>query len=599
MTAYHFPSEFVAELRDCADIVEVVGDYVALVKSGANHKGCCPFHREKTPSFMVHREKRIFHCFGCGVGGDVITFLMKVEQLSYPEAVERLARRCGMDLSPYERGGGAVDSGDRHVSRRQELSAVVARANQFYCRQLERELDGRVGEYLDRRGISHEVARKFGLGYAPPGWDTLRRAIKSARDLDNAVAAGLLVQKDSGRLYDRFRDRLLFPIRDAAGTVVGFGGRIIGDGEPKYLNSSDSPLFQKRRLLYDLAHAKHAIAREQLAIVVEGYMDALTLYAHGIDNVVATLGTALTGDHLRVLGRYGRQAAVFFDNDEAGLRAAFRSLPTFLEAGVMPEVISLPEGVKDPDQLVRERGIEALSSCLRQRISLLDRYVAVREAENRGASVGRRRELLREVVDVVARIPDQVLAGLALRGVAERFGVSEEMVTGLFRRARRRPRSAAGRQPEVPTTEAGNDWTSLTELDPEEYYVMLVLRHPGMPVVDEELRSLLGQKLPRRLLELYAEVDGDREALLPRLAAEDHDHGAELQALYTRLELFPAPESGAAIDRELADCRLLLERRHLRREVEEINRRIRSCADEDDLTGLLRRKMEMVQRHRR
>ncbi|MCD6292509.1 MAG: DNA primase [Deltaproteobacteria bacterium] len=309
MTSYSFPPEFVSDLRSRIDIVELVGDYVALTKAGVNYKGLCPFHGEKTPSFTVHQGKAIFHCFGCGAGGDAISFLKRIENLSYPETLIRLATRAGIDIAPYERRQGSVAAQARARSERENLERAVACAQNFFVSRLQSNLQGGVGCYLEKRGINPAQAKAFGLGFAPDSWSSLKNELGRQRiDEKVAVAAGLLVQKEgSNRRYDRFRDRLIFPIRDVSGTVIGFGGRSLGDGEPKYLNSPESPIFNKRRLLYDLHHARPAIAKTGSAFLVEGYMDALSLYLRGVDNVIATLGTALSEENVVAVKRYTKK----------------------------------------------------------------------------------------------------------------------------------------------------------------------------------------------------------------------------------------------------------------------------------------------------
>ena len=593
MTSYYFPPEFVAELRERVDVVEVVGDYVSLVKSGANFKGLCPFHGEKTPSFMVHRGKGIYHCFGCGVGGDAISFLRRIENLSYPEAILRLAIRCGLDVAPYEQRGHDAASAEERQSLKKQLGAVLERAHEFFRRQLQRHLDGRVGKYLEERGISTAVAERFELGYAPDGWDHLVKAIKKPADLDIAVQAGLIVKKDNGKIYDRFRDRLLFPIREVTGRVVGFGGRTLSGAEPKYLNSSESPLFQKRRLLYDLYHAKRAIGEQKTAFMVEGYMDALSLYARGVDNVVATLGTALSVEHLSLVKRYGDRVAVFFDNDQAGLAAAFRALPIFLGAGVFPSLVLLPSGVKDPDQLARQFSAPQLQEKLQDQVDLFDYYLAEQEKKARGRSYGERLAVLREIVQLVSVVPEPSLAGMALRTVADRLHLAEEVVLEVFGRQRHQGRF---RKKDDSRSVPDDDARTLM-VDPEDLVLGILSRHPGLLQGFDPEKACFDQPLsPVFVEQLLASVNAAAD---PAAALASHPRRDELLTLYSRLAMMTLPEDEPEAAQALADCLKKLKIRHLRRQEQDIDAEISACTDTSLMTDLLRRKMDIVSQYKK
>lgn len=593
MTSYYFPPEFVADLRARVDVVEVVGDYVSLVKSGANFKGLCPFHGEKTPSFMVHRGKGIYHCFGCGVGGDAISFIRKIENLTYPEAILRLAIRYGLDVAPYEqRGQNAGDAAERQ-SLKKQLGAVLERAHEFFRRQLQRNLGGKAGKYLDERGISTAVAEQFELGYAPDGWDNLVKAIKNQADLDIAVQAGLIVKKDNGKIYDRFRDRLLFPIREVTGRVVGFGGRTLSGAEPKYLNSPESPLFQKRRLLYDLYHAKRAIGEQNAVFMVEGYMDALSLYARGIDNVVATLGTALSEDHLKLVKRYGDRVAVFFDNDQAGLAAAFRSLPIFLGAGIFPALVLLPAGIKDPDQLARQFPAQELQEKLQDQVGLFDYYLAEQEKKARGRGYGERLAVLEDIVSLVAMVPESGMAGMALRTVADRLHLAEEVVLEVFGRVRHKGRSR--KKDESQNSLAANAQTLI--VDPEAMVLGIFSRYPRLLQTFDVEEACFEQPLSPIFVEqlkLSARSTADLTGVLA-----SHPQGDELLTLYSRLVLMNIPEGELEAEQALDDCLKKLKIRHFRRQEQELDSMITNCSDAAAMADLLRRKMDIVSQYKK
>ncbi len=593
MTSYYFPPEFVAELRERVDVVEVVGDYVSLVKSGANFKGLCPFHGEKTPSFMVHRGKGIYHCFGCGVGGDAISFIRKVENLTYPEAILRLAIRCGLDVTPYEQRGQNAEDAQERQSLKKQLGVVLERAHEFFRRQLQRNLSGMVGKYLDERGISTTVAEQFELGYAPDGWDNLVKAIKKPADLDIAVQAGLIVKKDNGKIYDRFRDRLLFPIREVTGKVVGFGGRTLSGAEPKYLNSSESPLFHKRRLLYDLYHAKRAIGEQNEVFMVEGYMDALSLYAQGIDNVVATLGTALSEDHLKLVKRYGDRVAVFFDNDKAGLAAAFRSLPIFLGAGVFPALVLLPSGVKDPDQLARQFPAQELREKLQDQVDLFDYYLAEQEKKARGRGYTERLAVLQEIVSLVAVVPESGMAGMALRTVADRLHLAEEVVLEVFGRVRHK--GSFRKKDESQDLPAANVQT--LSVDPEDMVLGILSRYSRLLQTFDLGNACFEQPISPIFVE-QLKLGGNSTVDLTGVFGS-HPQRDELLTLYSRLVLMNLPEEERDAEQALADCLKKLKIRYFRRQEQEIDSKIMDCQDTAAMADLLRRKMDIVNQYKK
>jgi DNA primase len=359
--AGRIPRQFIDDLLARVDIVDVVDEYVPLKKGGKDHKACCPFHNEKTPSFTVSADKQFYHCFGCGAHGSAIGFLMEYAHMDFVEAVEDLASRAGLDV-PREAG-----SEERGESL-QPVYEILARANAYFQQQLRQHPDaGQVVDYLRSRGLSGEIAAAFGLGVAPAGWDNLLNAIGRS-DADRALMsrAGLLVEKDGGGFYDRFRGRITFPILDRRGRTVGFGARVLGDETPKYLNSPETAVYHKGRQLYGLYQARKATGRPERLIVVEGYMDVVALAQHGIRNAVATLGTAATEAHLEQLFRTSQDIVFCFDGDDAGRRAAWRALETTLPAmhdGRQAFFMFLPEG-QDPDSLVRARGAAAFESAV-------------------------------------------------------------------------------------------------------------------------------------------------------------------------------------------------------------------------------------------
>lgn len=361
--AGRIPEHFIQDLLARTDLVALIDSRVALKKTGRNYSACCPFHQEKTPSFTVAPDKQFYYCFGCGASGNAVGFLMEYDHLSFPEAVEQLATRAGMEV-PREGGGDARKEKARR-DRLQTLFDLLARAERFYRQQLKHAPERQKAvNYLKGRGLTGQIAARYGLGFAPPGYDNLSQGLSLDNEgIEQALTAGLLVRKeDSGRTYDKFRDRIQFPIRDSRGRTIGFGGRVLGDGKPKYLNSPETPVFHKGKELYGLWEWRQSRDKTDRLYVVEGYMDVIALAQHGVPNAVATLGTATSEDHCHTLFRQVNEVVFCFDGDNAGRRAAWRALESalpVLDDGKQARFLFLPEG-EDPDTLVRAQGPEAL-----------------------------------------------------------------------------------------------------------------------------------------------------------------------------------------------------------------------------------------------
>ncbi|MED5389134.1 MAG: DNA primase [Pseudomonadota bacterium] len=370
------PENFIQDLLARTDLVELIDSRVPLKKTGRNYSACCPFHQEKTPSFTVAPDKQFYYCFGCGASGNAVGFLMEYEHQSFPEAVKQLASRAGMEV-PESRPETAADR--QKKDRLQSLYDLLSRAEKFYGQQLRQAPERQKAvNYLKGRGLSGEIAKRFGIGFAPPGYDNLISGLSlTEAGLEQALTAGLLVRRDdTGRTYDKFRDRIIFPIRDSRGRTIGFGGRVLGDGKPKYLNSPETPVFHKGQELYGLWEWRQSRDRSDRLYVVEGYMDVIALAQHGVPNVVATLGTATTEDHARKLFRQVNEVVLCFDGDQAGVRAAWRALESLLPAlddGKQVRFLFLPDG-EDPDTLVRQQGPEALRA-LTEKADALSTYL--------------------------------------------------------------------------------------------------------------------------------------------------------------------------------------------------------------------------------
>ncbi len=424
-----FRTEGLDELRRRIDITAVVGQTVALRRQGTRLVGLCPFHGEKSPSFSVSPERGLFYCFGCHAGGDAIDFVMRRDSLSFREAAELLAQEFGVQL-PLESGGEGEAA--QRQERRSRLLKALEDANALFAAFLLEEPGEGARHYLAGRGLHAPDARRFELGYAPGGGELLSR-LKAPQDV--LIEAGLAVRHESGRVYERFRDRVTFAIRDRAGRVVGFGGRTLGDGQPKYLNSPETPLFHKGSILYAWPWAQAAIREERAVTLCEGYMDAIALHRGGFTATVATLGTALTEEHARLIGRASRRAYLAFDTDGAGKAAVRRSMAPLLAQGLEVLVVAPPEG-KDPDELLRSRGPETWRDALTKAQPLTSWLFSAAAAEHGADTPAAKARITEEVFAALRAIPSPLVRDEELRRLALRLEVREEALRAEFQRAR-------------------------------------------------------------------------------------------------------------------------------------------------------------------
>lgn len=424
--------EIIKQVKERTDIAEVVSGYVTLTKTGQNLKGLCPFHNEKTPSFTVSSSRQMFHCFGCGEGGDVFTFLMKRENLGFTESVQELGRRAGVPIQVSV--GGQVSEDE---VRRERIRAINEKAAAWFRRNL---FDAQVGkdaqQYLTSRGISLETAQTFGMGLALPSWDGLLRSMgREGFTPVELASAGLAVQKDQGgsqrrdeaSYYDRFRGRIMFPIHDLRRRVTAFGGRVLGEGMPKYLNSPDTPVFRKGSALYGLERAREASAQARSLVIVEGYFDAVAFHQAGITNVVATLGTALTADHVQLLRRFASKVVLLFDPDPAGVRASVRTLDLFQGSGVAVRVVSVPEG-EDPDTFIRKEGAEAFFHLQATAPSLVEFAVNQSLKEAGSDVIEERIRSVDDILRILQKTENRIEKEECLRLVAERLGINQQVL---------------------------------------------------------------------------------------------------------------------------------------------------------------------------
>jgi DNA primase len=501
-----FGQDKIEEVRSRADIVEIVGAQVRLKRAGRNFVGLCPFHNEKTPSFSVNAERGFFHCFGCGAGGSVFDFIMRVEGLTFAETLESLARRYGIVL-PEPTGNSGPPPGERDA-----LALVNQTAAEFFEHVLWKTDEGAVArEYLKTRGIADETARAFMLGYAPARPANFTSVIAKRGMIEAAVKAGLVKRYDDRAPYDMFRARLMFPIRDGLGRVIGFSGRVLDQSLPKYINSTDSPIYSKARALYGIYEARQTIAKGDRAILVEGNIDVIALWQAGFKETVAPLGTALTVDQLRLLARYSRNIFACFDGDTAGRKASLRALEIFLGAGLLGRGVFIPPDA-DPDTLVRERGAQAFSELIDKAELLVDYFLRV-QAEAAGASLSGRARAAERVAEILRMIANPFEFDLLARKAADLLGVSEE----LLRKEAQKGRGAnqATRSSDATPVRSARPTTSGDAVAQAEIgLVAIALSYP-------ELRSeIAAQMTPESRTDFDAQALSDAMGIAP---AEFHD----------------------------------------------------------------------------
>ena len=562
------PQQFIDELLERVDIVDVIDARVGLRKAGKDYTALCPFHQEKSPSFSVSQERQFYYCFGCGAGGNAIGFLMEYEHLDFPVAVEKLAALAGVEV-PRE----GVTS--RITTRQAELASCIKAAADWFHGQLRRHPQApQARRYLEKRGISAETIERFGIGFAPPGWQNLLEALGTSEvERQLLLEAGLLSSRDEGGHYDRFRGRIMFPIRNNRGTCVAFGGRVLGDEKPKYLNSPETTLFHKGQELYGLFEARQASRQLDGILVVEGYMDVVMLAQHGVVNVVGTLGTAVTPAHLQRLYRHTSRIVFCFDGDEAGRRAAARALDialAFMVDSRQAAFLFLPEG-EDPDSLVRRIGGDGFRARLNDAIPLssylfshLGNGLDLETMDGRAA-------FSKAVLPAIKRIPGTVFRELMRNTLAQRIGITAEKLRddgdtagaptrepvepdeageAAHRGSRRTPRPLPARQAPRPIHSAIRlllHDPALVMHVPADDHLALLVDEENLPLLRQLVQRLRGEPRPSLGTLLGHWYDTPEGELLARLASE-------------------GPVPGADVDTEFQDVMAYLQQRIERRE---------------------------------
>jgi DNA primase len=568
-------TRFVDEVRQAADLVSLVSTHVSLRRSGVKLKGLCPFHQEKTPSFYVDEAKQLFYCFGCGKGGDAFKFLMMQEKVEFAEAARLLGERFG--IRPPERDSAGAAARDR-------LCAALTAAQEFYHERLfDRATGAAARAYLKTRGVTGETARRLGLGYAPAGWETLRSALMAQGFAETVlIDAGLLVRRQTGGAYDRFRNRILFPIRNVSGRCLAFGGRALGEEEPKYLNSPETGAYRKGEHLYGLELTGQAVRAQGAAVLVEGYMDFLSVFQAGIANVVATLGTAFTESQAMLLRRYSSSLVLGFDSDRAGITAAGRTLEKLLPLGFAVRFMELPDG-HDPDSFLREAGAAALQERLEKARGWFE-VVLERELDGKDArSIGDRIAVVESLGPLVLKTPNRLERAAHVALLAQRLGVDEAILWSELRRGARR---------EPGTERASRLERTTPDQSPAEYrLVRLLLEQPAWQqrLVPRLQESDFTDLRLRHIVNLLAEgvKGGQCRGTGDVLQALGDDSARELLA---RFAVEAAP---AACEEEAEACTQALERRRLQHERRRVQVEMESEKDPVRIGALMQRKIRL------
>src|SRR5882672_1135379 len=572
---------FAEKVKQQADIVRVIGEYVPLKKAGQNFRGLCPFHAEKTPSFNVHPTKQIYHCFGCGVGGDVFKFVMEMEKCAFPEAIRIVAEKCGISIprpkerSPEER---------KENQQRTVLVEMHREAQTFFVRQLEGTLEGKAARaYLEDRGLDRDTIARFGIGYAPSGGDLLLRHLRGKYPEKTMVESGLVSRDQSGRHFDRFRRRITFPIANESAKIVAFGARALGDEQPKYLNSPETSIYSKSNVLYHLDRAKDALRRSDFAVLVEGYMDAIAVARAGISNVVASCGTSLAEPQIKLHGRFTKRVIVNYDPDTAGQAATERSIAILLEQDFEVRVLALP-GKADPDKFIREQGADAYIKLIKESPPYVDYLIARARQMDMTTAEGKLRAV-NFLLPYVQKIPNRILRSEWATRIAQQLRLDEPVLRAALSKAASERRSEVKTQP--------------------------------------ELVGRAAKPVERRLIRMLAEAEGFRHELAHRLQNARLYHGLETEKIFAALVIaslagqpLQATEVAAVLEErdrrllfeilfeetneptweEALSCIEALQNRQAERELAEVQRSIEASPSAPEMRGLLEKKQELMRR---
>jgi DNA primase len=577
---------FAERVKQQADIVRVVGEYVRLKKTGKDFSGLCPFHQEKTPSFTVSSLKQIFYCFGCGKGGDVFNFVMDMEKSAFPEAVRTVAEKCGIAIPrPRERS-------PEERQENQQRSAIVEmhrEAQTFFVKQISGTLEGKAARaYLEDRGLDKDAIERFGIGYAPSAGDALARVLKQKYSEKLLAESGLVSRgEQGGRLFDRFRRRITFPIANDSGKIVAFGARALGDDQPKYLNSPETPIYSKSNVLYHMDRAKEALRRSDFAVLVEGYMDAIAVARAGISNVVASCGTSLAEPQIKLLSRFTKRVIINYDPDNAGQLAAERSVSLLLEQDFEVRVLALPpvgDKKADPDLFIREKGAEEYTKLLKGAPPYVDYLIARARKMDLTTGEGKRRAV-NFLLPYVQKIPNTILRSEWATRIAQQLHLDEPVLRAALSKAATQRHSELKIQPEL-------------------------VGRSAKPV-------------ERRLIRMLAEAEGFRRELAQRLQAAQLYRGLETEKVFAALivasladEPLQTTEVAAQLEErdrrmlfeilfeeaseptweEAVSCVEALQHRQAERELADVQRSIEANPPVTEMRGLLEKKQDLMRR---
>jgi DNA primase len=569
-----FSKEKIAEIKEASNIREVISDYVPLKKAGKNYQGLCPFHSEKTPSFIISEERQIFHCFGCGAGGDVFHFLMKIDNISFPEAVREVAKIYGIPLPERE----LAPQESKELSFREKLFEVNELVTNYYHVFLKEKKETAGWNYLKKRGISPEIIDEYRLGYAgTSGKELLTYLKKKGIPLNLGEKVGLTVPKKGGGYYDFFRNRIIFPIIDQSSKVIGFGGRVLDETLPKYLNSPDSPIYNKSQSMYGLNIAKNFIRKENLALVVEGYFDLLALAQCGIKDVVATLGTALTQGpsnapgHIKILTRYTKNIIIIFDGDKAGINAMRRSLPPFLEEGISPRVLILPSGM-DPDKYIRKVKGRGFREDLKQTIPMVDFFIEEAIKAHPRFSIEGKLTIVNEIIPILKKLKNDIERDYYIEKVSGRLEIKEERIGTLVKKSKKRAET------EIMKTEKNFINRNVAE---RLIVQLMLLKDQTVARIKESsiIKDFTNRELQRLgdyLLEIY-----HNQGKIDPLKVMDLVKDENLRCLLSKLVL---TEESSIIDapRTLEDCIRKIRLNKIQKEIERINSEMKIVQEKRD-----------------
>ncbi len=565
------PSQIIEEIRSRCDIVEVIGSYLPLKQRGGSYYAICPFHNEKTPSFAVNPAKQIFHCFGCGVGGDVFSFVARHQDLSFYEAIKVLADRCGVGLSHKQQSSQEL----HRLKEREQFFAINKLAANYYQQLLNDQPGAAAREYLAHRGVSNQCIEKFGLGYAPAGWNHLLKHMANQGVVtQKLLQVGLIISRSKGEgFYDRFRQRLMFPIYNTQGKVIGFGGRALDDEQqPKYLNSPDTPLYHKGEGFYGLNWALEDIGKNGSAIIVEGYLDLITAHQYGFTNVVATLGTAITQAQVRQLRQLAKEVVIFFDSDSAGISAAARSWTLFLESGLRVRVATL-EAEGDPDSYLRTFGVAAFEECIEKAINLLDFVIDQSIAQSNLNNIEGKIACLNKILPVLASINNRVERTSYLKQLAERLNIEG----GILLQELRKVVESGRRKLDKPLSVSDGSLGSASQLA-EKMLIQLMICYPSTrqralsELEANDFNSAVYAAIFKAVQATQPDVEEvDITALMSKLQAEAAKAFVSLVAMES--EHFENPDQVAA------DCVQAIRKKRLKAKLNDLQLRIKSTAD--------------------